>query len=117
MPRWTQAGENLVLKHYYHIGIAVDTPDGLVVPVMRDCEQKSRCWSWLRELAEVSQRARDGKLKPADWQGASFQHLQPGRHRRHLIFADHQFARGGDTGVSRAPACNRFGMVSSSSPD
>jgi len=65
------AGENLILKKYYHLGIAVDTPDGLVVPVIRDCDQKS-VLELARELGEVSQRARDGKLKPADWQGASF---------------------------------------------
>ena len=64
-------GEHLVLKHYYHIGIAVDTPDGLVVPVIRDCDQKS-VMELAKELAEVSQRARDNKLKPSDWQGGCF---------------------------------------------
>ncbi len=64
-------GEHLVLKQYYHLGIAVDTPDGLVVPVIRDCDKKS-VLELAKELGEVSQRARDGKLKPADWQGASF---------------------------------------------
>ena len=58
-------------KKYYHIGIAVDTPDGLVVPVIRDCDSKS-IPELGRELGEVSQRARDKKLKPQDWQGASF---------------------------------------------
>jgi pyruvate dehydrogenase E2 component (dihydrolipoamide acetyltransferase) len=66
-----ESGENLVLKHYYHLGIAVDTPDGLVVPAIRDCDRKSTL-ELARELGEVSQRARDGKLTPADWQGASF---------------------------------------------
>jgi pyruvate dehydrogenase E2 component (dihydrolipoamide acetyltransferase) len=64
-------GGSLVLKKYYHLGIAVDTPDGLVVPVIRDCDQKS-VLELAKELGEVSQRARDGKLTPADWQGASF---------------------------------------------
>ncbi|MEM1410895.1 MAG: dihydrolipoyllysine-residue acetyltransferase [Pseudomonadota bacterium] len=64
-------GEHLIIKRYYHLGIAVDTPDGLVVPVIRDCDQKS-VTDLAKELGEVSQRARDGKLKPADWQGASF---------------------------------------------
>lgn len=64
-------GEALILKRYYNIGIAVDTPDGLVVPVIRECDQKS-LMQLAQELGEVSQRARDGKLKPADWQGASF---------------------------------------------
>jgi pyruvate dehydrogenase E2 component (dihydrolipoamide acetyltransferase) len=61
-------GENLIRKHYYHIGIAVDTPDGLVVPVIRDVDKKS-----LSELSEdlniISAKARDKKLKPADMQG------------------------------------------------
>jgi pyruvate dehydrogenase E2 component (dihydrolipoamide acetyltransferase) len=64
-------GEHLVLKKYYHIGIAVDTPDGLVVPAIRDCDRKSPR-QLAQELAEVSQRAREQKLKPQDWQGASF---------------------------------------------
>jgi pyruvate dehydrogenase E2 component (dihydrolipoamide acetyltransferase) len=64
-------GENLVYKKYYNLGIAVDTPDGLVVPAIRDCDSKG-AMQLAGELAEVSQRARDGKLKPADWQGASF---------------------------------------------
>lgn len=61
-------GENLIQKHYFHIGIAVDTPDGLVVPVIRDVDKKS-----LSELSEdlslISAKARDKKLKPADMQG------------------------------------------------
>ncbi|MEZ5537989.1 MAG: dihydrolipoyllysine-residue acetyltransferase [Thiolinea sp.] len=61
-------GENLIQKHYYHIGIAVDTPDGLVVPVLRDVDKKS-----LNELSEelgvVSKKARDKQLKPSDMQG------------------------------------------------
>ena len=64
-------GEALVLKKYYHLGIAVDTPDGLVVPAIRNCDDKG-AMTLAGELAEVSQRARDGKLTPADWQGASF---------------------------------------------
>jgi pyruvate dehydrogenase E2 component (dihydrolipoamide acetyltransferase) len=61
-------GETLVLKKYFNIGIAVDTPDGLVVPVIRDCERKG-IMELGAELAEVSGRARDGKLKPQDIQG------------------------------------------------
>lgn len=64
-------GENLVLKNYFHIGIAVDTPDGLVVPVLRNCDQKGLL-ELAEELAEVSQRARDGKLLPRDFQGGCF---------------------------------------------
>ena len=62
---------NLVLKNYFHIGIAVDTPDGLVVPVIRDCDQKD-IFQLATELTELSQRARDGKLKPIEMQGGCF---------------------------------------------
>jgi len=63
--------ENLVLKKFFHIGIAVDTPDGLVVPVIRDCDQKD-IFQLAGELGELSQRARDGKLKPIEMQGGCF---------------------------------------------
>lgn len=61
-------GETLVLKKYYNIGIAVDTPDGLMVPVLRNCERKG-IMELAAELAEVSARARDKKLSPRDIQG------------------------------------------------
>jgi pyruvate dehydrogenase E2 component (dihydrolipoyllysine-residue acetyltransferase) len=64
-------GENLILKHYYHIGVAVDTPDGLVVPVLRDVDKKGvLALAW--ELGEVSARAREKKLSPSDMQGGTF---------------------------------------------
>lgn len=65
------SGENLVMKKYFHIGVAVDTPNGLVVPVIRDVDQKSLI-QLSKELAEVSKKARDGKLSPADMQGGCF---------------------------------------------
>ena len=61
----------LILKKYYNIGIAVDTPDGLVVPVFRDVDRKG-VLDLSRELGTVSAKARDGKLGPADLAGASF---------------------------------------------
>jgi pyruvate dehydrogenase E2 component (dihydrolipoamide acetyltransferase) len=61
-------GETLVLKKYFNIGVAVDTPDGLVVPVIRNCERKG-IMELASELAEISGRARDKKLKPKDIQG------------------------------------------------
>ena len=61
-------GENLVLKKYIHIGVAVDTPDGLVVPVIRDCDRKSLI-ELANELIETSIKARDRKLSPADMSG------------------------------------------------
>ena len=65
------AGENLVLKRYFHIGIAVDTPDGLVVPVIRDCDQKGLL-DLARDLGAFSAKARDKKLGPADMSGGCF---------------------------------------------
>lgn len=66
-----RAGENVVLKKYYNIGVAVDTPDGLVVPVIRDADRKG-VFDVARELAEISGLARDKKLKPGDMQGGTF---------------------------------------------
>jgi len=64
-------GENLILKNYYNVGIAVDTPDGLVVPVVRDVDRKTLV-DLAVELGEISIKARDKKLKPSDMQGGSF---------------------------------------------
>ena len=64
-------GENLILKHYYHIGFAADTPNGLVVPVIRDVDQKG-LRQITEELGNLSKLAREGKLKPTDMQGATF---------------------------------------------
>ncbi|VAW84895.1 Dihydrolipoamide acetyltransferase component of pyruvate dehydrogenase complex [hydrothermal vent metagenome] len=64
------SGENLIMKSYFNIGIAIDTPDGLVVPVVRDVDRKSIV-ELAVELGEISVKARDKKLKPADMQGGS----------------------------------------------
>lgn len=64
-------GENLILKQYYHIGFAADTPNGLMVPVVKNADQKGVA-QIAQELGSLSAQARDGKLKPADMQGASF---------------------------------------------
>jgi pyruvate dehydrogenase E2 component (dihydrolipoamide acetyltransferase) len=61
----------LILKKYYHIGVAVDTPDGLVVPVIKDVDRKG-IHEISQELGAISKKARDGKLGPAEMQGASF---------------------------------------------
>ncbi len=66
-----RTGENLVLKKYYNIGVAVDTPDGLVVPVVRDADRKG-VFDVAKELSEISRLARDKKLKPGDMQGGTF---------------------------------------------
>ena len=66
-----RSGEELVLKLYYHIGVAVDTPEGLVVPVIRDADRKG-VFDLAKELADVSRLAREKKLKPGDLQGGTF---------------------------------------------
>ncbi|MEN2494700.1 MAG: Dihydrolipoyllysine-residue acetyltransferase component of pyruvate dehydrogenase complex [Hyphomicrobiaceae bacterium hypho_1] len=63
--------DTLIYKHYYNIGIAVDTPDGLVVPVIKDVDRKGII-ELSKEMAEISIRMRDGKITPADIQGATF---------------------------------------------
>lgn len=65
------SGERLVMKKYFHIGIAVDTPDGLMVPVIRDCDQKGFV-ELAHELGEISIKARNKKLGPASMQGGCF---------------------------------------------
>jgi len=67
----TGDGERLVLKHFTHLGVAVDTPDGLVVPVIRDVDKKG-IYALARELTETSAKAREGKLLPGDMQGGCF---------------------------------------------
>lgn len=64
-------GENLILKQFYNVGFAADTPNGLVVPVVKNADKKSVS-EIAKEMGELSAQARDGKLKPADMQGATF---------------------------------------------
>lgn len=64
-------GENLIVKQYYNIGFAADTPNGLVVPVIKNADQKSLSQIAI-EMGELSGQAREGKLKPTDMQGATF---------------------------------------------
>jgi pyruvate dehydrogenase E2 component (dihydrolipoamide acetyltransferase) len=64
-------GENLILKKYYHIGFAADTPQGLVVPVIRDADQKG-VMAIAKEMGDLAKLARDGKLKPDQMQGGTF---------------------------------------------
>ncbi len=64
-------GESLVMKNYHHIGVAVDTPNGLVVPVIRDVDKKGLL-EIAKELGDVSARMRAGKISPADLQGGCF---------------------------------------------
>jgi pyruvate dehydrogenase E2 component (dihydrolipoamide acetyltransferase) len=66
-----RSGENVILKKYYHIGVAVDTQGGLVVPVVRDADRKG-VFDLAHELADISKLARDNKLKAGDLQGGTF---------------------------------------------
>ncbi len=66
-----ETGENLILKQYYHIGVAVDTPNGLVVPVIRDVDQKG-LYELAKELAEISKKAREKGLSLTEMQGGCF---------------------------------------------
>jgi pyruvate dehydrogenase E2 component (dihydrolipoamide acetyltransferase) len=66
-----EKGENLILKQYYHLGFAADTPNGLVVPVVKDCDKKGIA-QIAAETSELAKKARDGKLSPADMSGATF---------------------------------------------
>ena len=64
-------GANLVLKQYYHIGFAADTPTGLVVPVIRDADKKG-ILQIAQEMTDLSKKAREGNISPADMQGGCF---------------------------------------------
>ena len=92
------SGEELILKRYFHIGIAVDTPDGLVVPVIRNVDTKS-VYELAEELGKVSAKARDGKVDHDRPARGVFLDLEPGRHRRHRVHTHRQRARG------RHPRC------------
>jgi pyruvate dehydrogenase E2 component (dihydrolipoamide acetyltransferase) len=65
------AGENLIMKKYFHVGFAADTPNGLVVPVVKDADRKTLL-EIARDLADLSAKARDGKLGPTEMQGGCF---------------------------------------------
>jgi pyruvate dehydrogenase E2 component (dihydrolipoamide acetyltransferase) len=87
-------GDNLVYKKYFNIAFAADTPNGLVVPVIKDADKKS-VFDIAAESGALAKKARDGKLGPADMSGACFTISSLGRHRRHLLRAHRQCARSG----------------------
>jgi pyruvate dehydrogenase E2 component (dihydrolipoamide acetyltransferase) len=66
-----RSGDSVIVKKYYHIGVAVDTPEGLVVPVVRDADRKG-VFDLAKELTEISKLAREKKLKAGDMQGGTF---------------------------------------------
>ncbi len=84
-------GQNLVFKRYCHLGFAADTPNGLMVPVIRDADRKD-IYELARSLGELSEKARLGKLSGGRDAGRVLHGLEPGRHRRHGVHAHHQCA-------------------------
>ena len=109
-------GDSLILRRYWHIGVAVDTPDGLVVAVIKDVDQKGVI-DLSRELGALSEKARAGKLAPAEMQGATFTISSLGRHRGDRLHAHRQRARSGDSWRRAFENCSGLGRngVSASS--
>ena len=85
------SGENLMLKKYFHIGFAADTPNGLVVPVVRDVDKKG-VLQLAQETGELAGKAREGKLSPGRHERRLLLDQLARRHRRHGVHADHQRA-------------------------
>ena len=83
-----------MLKKYFNIGFAADTPNGLVVPVIKDVGQEKRSCEIARETGELAAKARDGKLSPTEMQGGCFSISSLGGIGGTFVHADHQRARG-----------------------
>ena len=100
-----EAAGELVWKEYIHIGLAVDTEQGLIVPVLRDVDKKSLL-ALSKELGELAAKTRDRKVSLEELQGGSLHHIQPGRHWRRAFHADCQHAGSGHPrpGPGRAEA-------------
>ena len=100
-------GDTLVRKGYFNIGFAADTPNGLVVPVVKTCDGKGVC-AIAREMGELSAKAREGKLSAADMQGGMLFDQLARRHRRHRLHADRQ--RAGSRDPRRFEERNEAGL-------
>ena len=90
------AAEEIIYKKYVNIGVAVDTDRGLLVPVIRDADTKNIMQISV-ELSQLAEKARTRKITLERDAGRLLQHLEPGRHRRHLVHADRQRARSRDS--------------------
>ena len=90
------AKEEIVYKQYINIGVAVDTDRGLLVPVLRDVDKKNIV-ELAAELTQLSKKARDKKLTPAEMEGGTFTITNLGGDRRHWIFAHREFSRSRDS--------------------
>ena len=112
-PSIDMAGEAVILKQYVHIGVAVDTERGLLVPVIRDVDKKS-ILELAVELAQLAEKARDRQALARRDAGRLLHHHQPGRHRRHGVHADRQPARGGDPRHVARRGWSRSGRTGSS---
>ena len=88
-------GDELVRKRYYNLGFAADTPNGLVVPVVKDVDRKGLL-ELAGELTELSGKARAGQARARRDERRDVHDLEPRRHRRHVVHADRQRARGRD---------------------
>ncbi len=101
-------GDTLVYKQYYHIGFAADTPNGLVVPVLKNADQKG-ILQISQEMGELAKKARDGKLGAADMQGGCFSISLAGRHWWHRLHAHRQRAGSGHPGPVQERHAARVG--------
>ncbi len=106
-------GDTLVLKKYFHIGFAADTPNGLVVPVIRDCGQEGHRPDRQGNGGAGQEGARR-QARPDRHAGRLLLDLVAGRHRRHRLHADHQRAGSGDPGRVARPRRSPSGTASSS---
>ena len=109
-----KAGENLIVKKYYHIGVAVDTPDGLVVPVIRDADRKG-VFDRRPGIGGDIQVGAGQEAQARQYARGYLQHFQPGRNRWHRIYAHHQRTRGRDPRASRDRRCGPFTRTARSS--
>jgi pyruvate dehydrogenase E2 component (dihydrolipoamide acetyltransferase) len=100
--------QEVIYKDYVHIGVAVDTPHGLLVPVIRDVDKKG-ILALAQELQEVSERARAQEAFPRGDAGGHLQPLQPGRDRGHGLHPHRQLAGGGHPGGFPLPDETRLG--------
>ena len=89
-----EAGQNLIFKKFFNVGFAADTPNGLLVPVIKAAD-KMDVFAVAKALAELSAQGARRQTTRRRHAGRGLHHLEPGRHRRHAVHAHHQFARGG----------------------
>jgi len=107
------AGGQLVIKKYYHVGVAVDTEHGLLVPVLRDVDRKS-VQELAQELTDIAERARQKKLQSEEMRGGTFTNHQPRRSRRHRFHADCETGRKWRSWACRAPGSSRWSATARS---